>query len=97
MLQEMLYEIFENVYYFAKSKFTASLSDNNSRISIVFENDADNLPTGDLDRIFERFYKGSESNGKGLGLSVVKEIVSIHNGKVMAQSKEGIFSLKIEL
>ncbi len=51
----------------------------------------------DLRYIFDRFYKvdksrARESNGSGLGLSIVSEIIKIHNGKISVVSKEGLGS-----
>ncbi|MEZ7821299.1 MAG: HAMP domain-containing sensor histidine kinase, partial [Patescibacteria group bacterium] len=50
-----------------------------------------------LKYIFDRFYKIDksrvrESNGCGLGLSIVQEIVKIHNGKISVTSNENIGS-----
>ncbi|WP_119343440.1 ATP-binding protein [Facilibium subflavum] len=45
-----------------------------------------------LTRIFDRFYRefGTGQSGSGLGLSIVKEIVRLHDGKVFAKkSKDG--------
>jgi two-component system phosphate regulon sensor histidine kinase PhoR len=45
----------------------------------------------DLPRVFERFYRGSKdrsrgTGGSGLGLAVVKHSVTLHSGKVWAES-----------
>ncbi len=51
----------------------------------------------DLPFIFERFYRG-ERGGLGLGLTIVKELVDAHGGKVDVQSSYGggsVFTLSI--
>ncbi len=52
------------------------------------------IPRGEHERIFERFYRlGSElrreTQGVGIGLSVVKHIVDAHHGRVIVQSAPG--------
>jgi two-component system phosphate regulon sensor histidine kinase PhoR len=42
-----------------------------------------------LPKIFDRFVKGEESSGQGVGLSIVREIVKFHNWKIDVESKEG--------
>ena len=52
------------------------------------------IPAGDLDRIFERFYRVDparhrSTGGTGLGLSIVKHVAAIHGGEVSVWSVEG--------
>ena len=52
------------------------------------------IPTADLDRIFERFYRvdrgrSRETGGTGLGLAIVRHVAAIHHGIVEVESREG--------
>lgn len=52
------------------------------------------IDAGDLPHIFERFYRGlsaGQSNipGTGLGLTIVEEIISLHQGDIDVLSEEG--------
>lgn len=73
------------------------------RIQLGFENDwafisvkdqGPGIPQEELENIWERFYKVDKSRsrrgtGTGLGLSIVKKIIEMHKGKVLARSRLG--------
>jgi signal transduction histidine kinase len=50
------------------------------------------IPSGDLDRIFERFQRGRNAvsiSGNGIGLTGVRQIVQQHGGTIAVESQEG--------
>ena len=50
------------------------------------------IPATDIDRLFERYHRGSNVSGivgTGVGLYLVKMVVDMHGGAVTVESKEG--------
>jgi len=60
-------------------------------IVITITDNGSGIATADLPHVFNRFFTGSKSrtsgSGSGLGLSIAKEIVECHNGRVWVTSK----------
>jgi signal transduction histidine kinase len=50
------------------------------------------IPRGDLERIFDAFYQvkgrpsASKASGSGLGLSLARQIIELHGGRIWAES-----------
>jgi len=73
------------------------------RFEVVVEDHGIGIPTRDLDRIFERFYRvdrgrGRDTGGTGLGLAIVRHVASNHGGEVTVTSAEGegsVFTLRL--
>lgn len=63
------------------------------RVEITFEDNGPGISAKNIERIFERFYTdrpGAESFGQnsGLGLSISRQIVEAHNGKLTAENRK---------
>jgi two-component system sensor histidine kinase SenX3 len=71
---------------------TTRAADGNVEISVVDQGIG--IPTTEIDRIFERFYRVDparhrSTGGTGLGLSIVKHVAATHGGEVRVWSVEG--------
>lgn len=75
--------------------------DDEEEAILSYHDDGPGVEESKLEKIFEPFYRTSEartktSNGSGLGLAVVAEIVSIHKGRIQALNDNGLL-IKIYL
>lgn len=58
--------------------------------AIIIEDNGEGIPTDKLQKIFDMFYRASEnSEGSGLGMYIVKNVIKKLNAKIDVQSKEG--------
>ena len=81
-------------YSSENGNITLTLKRKGKKIFLEVYNDADDLPQGKLDVLFERFYRldssrNSGTGGSGIGLSMAKAIVQAHKGKITAENKNG--------
>jgi len=58
-------------------------------VLIYVQDSGAGIESADLSRIFDRFYKSSDSGGMGLGLSIARYLVEAHGGKIWAESEIG--------
>ena len=60
-------------------------------INIIIQDNGTGIPPADLPHIFERFYKGSNSNptGTGIGLALAKMIIENEGGLIHVKSEVG--------
>jgi signal transduction histidine kinase len=64
------------------------------RIALWVSDHGPGIPPEEHEKIFERFYRSGselhrETQGVGIGLSIVKHIVEAHGGRVLVQSEAG--------
>ena len=69
-----------------------TLTEVDEKVILTFKDNGIGIGKEHIDKIFNRFYQvdTSRNEGLGLGLAMVKWIVSMHNGEIMAESEEGI-------
>lgn len=89
-------------YSYAKSEINISINSDKEKIVISFKNKGDKIPSYKLEKLFEKFYRVDESRttktgGSGLGLSITKEIIELHNGKIAVNNDDEYIEFLIEL
>jgi PAS domain S-box-containing protein len=86
-LRHILENVLSNAMKFSadNSKIKLKLSYQNGKLIFYVKDRGIGIPSGDLQRIFEPFYRASNVGdipGSGLGLAIVKNLVAIHDGKI---------------
>ncbi len=92
-------ELLSNSLKFSVSKASFALQKHHDRIKLIQTNDT-SLPDGSYDQIFDRFTvleNAAGTDGAGLGLSYVKDIVRSNDGRISAGVKDGIMTITIDL
>ena len=93
-LQQALWNLLRNAIKFTPEGGTIELStcnDDHSRLQVVVRDSGVGIAKDALDRIFEPFDQGSDETvkqygGLGLGLTITKTLLNMHNGMIDAQS-----------
>lgn len=79
-----------------------SLTKEHSLAILSVINKGDEIPAGQREQIFERFYRvdaarGSEDNHYGLGLAIAKAITVSHKGHIEVQCPDGLVEFRVQI
>ena len=90
-LEKVLYNLLSNSFKFTKTAGTIefSLFEKEDIVEIHIKDKGIGIAKSQLDKIFNRFYQTKENtdtNGVGLGLSISKEIIDLHQGEIDVDS-----------
>jgi two-component system, OmpR family, sensor kinase len=96
MLRRGVENVLRNAIRFSPgdTEIEVSLSTQNGHASVCVRDRGPGVPAGDLERIFEPFYRVSiarerEVGGTGLGLAITARVVLLHGGDVSASNHPG--------
>ena len=102
-----IHNLLENAINYSPKNTNVSISASvaDEIIEIVITDQGIGIPEGELDRIFERFYRvdparSRQTGGTGLGLSIVKHVANRHGGDVAVWSTPDVgstFSIRFPL
>lgn len=106
-LVSAVYNLLDNAVKYSEpgSPVEVSVDAGNERAAVMVRDRGIGIPTRDLERIFERFYRvdrarSRDTGGTGLGLSIVRHVAQAHGGEVSVISHEGegsAFTLSIPI
>ncbi|HEY2301825.1 MAG TPA: ATP-binding protein [Acidimicrobiales bacterium] len=95
-LVSALHNLIDNAIKYSErgSAVRIVVRDLDGAIEIDVADDGIGIPSRDLERIFERFYRvdrarSRDTGGTGLGLAIVRHVASNHGGDVRVTSREG--------
>jgi len=76
----------------AASQVSINVTETKQQAKIMVSDNGKGISASDLPHIFERMYQcdlSRSARGNGLGLSIAKELVSVHKGTITADSVPG--------
>lgn len=105
-IYQVLVNLISNAIKYTERKgfIYVDIDDGEENVTINIKDNGLGIPTQDIDRIFDRFYRvdksrSKENGGTGLGLSIVKHIVEAHGSSINVKSTMGKgseFSFKLK-
>ncbi len=102
--RQIVTNLFDNAvaYTAVGGRVRTSVVDQVSRAVITIANSGCALNGGEVSRVFDRFWRGDASRTGaglhcGLGLSVCKQLVELHDGTVSAEVRDGRFIVTLAL
>jgi signal transduction histidine kinase len=85
---------YDGVKHWARISAQRSTGTQGDEVTITIEDRGIGIDAADIPHIFEPFYRGHEAvaaqiEGSGVGLSLVKQIVEVHGGRISVDSTPG--------
>lgn len=94
MIDQVIYNLIDNAVKFTEKngKITVNTASDKKYSYFAITNSGKGIPEKDINKVFDRFYKVDQSRSTdvkstGLGLYLIKTIVSLHNGTVTVESQ----------
>jgi two-component system, OmpR family, sensor histidine kinase KdpD len=102
LLTQLIINLLDNAFKYSKpdTKIYFEIINFNNFIKIKIFNETEFIDKNKLKNIFDKFYRLEDTNdilGSGIGLSICKSIVKLHNGEIKASHEGNGILIEIEL
>ena len=96
-IQQVVYNLMDNAIKFSNSNSSIYITteEKGNKVVISIKDNGIGIEKECMDKIWNRFYKvdisrGKDKKGAGLGLAILKEIITAHGETISVNSKEGV-------
>jgi signal transduction histidine kinase len=93
LLTQLVYNVLDNACKYSDNhRAEVSINFDNNGCSLIIRDEGVGIPTEELTAIFKPFYRTKQTqsyNGFGVGLSICRRIVDLHQGRLEVQSQLG--------
>ena len=102
LLKQVWINLVDNAVKFTPRCGTVSFEivDEGEKVCVKISNTGIEIPSEVMDKIFHKFYQADESHatqGNGVGLAIVKKVVTLHGGEVTVSSQGGVTTFAVTL
>ena len=103
-LSQVVELLLDNATRYAKdgTQILLQLRKHGRKVQLRVSNEVEHMPKGNLDKLFERFYRddasrSSQTGGSGVGLSVVRSVAEAHGGTAKATAQGNRITFTVTL
>ena len=102
MLKQVWMNLIDNAIKFANESgnLNIRISKRTTYVCVEVENTGSTIKEEDVERIFNKFYQADTTHtkeGNGIGLSIVKNIINLHGGRIYVESKNDLTCFSVYL
>jgi signal transduction histidine kinase/DNA-binding response OmpR family regulator len=100
VIEKIITNLVSNAFKYTteKEQINFSASFENQTLKLIVSNSGSDIKKEDLSKLFERFYQKKEnSQGVGIGLALVKELVDLYQGTIETSVENNVLSFTVLL
>lgn len=96
LMQQVFYNLLGNAEKFSPNGATIHVSavERASTVDVSIRDEGPGIPESEVEHVFKQFYRvrddqGEAKEGSGLGLTIVRNIINLHGGKIEVEGGQG--------